>query len=509
MKFIIKNLFRRKLRTLFSVLGVGIGVSIMVALFTISDDLVGQISEAFETQRGDLVVTQATAEELESDIPLYHMDEIRGLEGVQTVTPMIAAFLRTENDFDDRPAILYYGITGDNPVLAHMQMVEGEPVSDDDPYGVVFGEHAYEILREKMGDKVPKVGQPLNLLDVVTSEGFEQVFGRPDNWNEMSEQGKQWWALIRLTTELGIHPDAIEEESSEAYEARTGRKAPPRRPIHPLTGMRMDDTQYTKWLKDSYDIDYDALDPVYAWKMKLQLTTRGVCRTGIMIQDSAVWFHLKVAQVLKGKHARTETVKVKEGRKFVEKQVEVPESCTNYIVIMKRDGVSEEQLEANILKAREYINVNMRELRAIKSADILQRHKELDFFEQFGLVISLVAALAGAVGILNTMTLTVYERTREIGLLLAVGWSRGRVLSSVMLEGLLLSILGGLMGVAFGYAEVQAAREWFAMDALSGALNIKRSLHAVGLAFGIGFLASLYPAIRASLMEPIDALRHE
>lgn len=509
MKFIIKNLFRRKLRTLFSVLGVGIGVSIMVALFTISDDLVGQISEAFETQRGDLVVTQATAEELESDIPLYHMDEIRGLEGVQTVTPMIAAFLRTENDFDDRPAILYYGITGDNPVLQHMQMVEGQPVSDADPYGVVFGEHAYEILREKMGDKVPKVGQPLNLLDVVTSEGFEQVFGRPDNWNEMSEQGKQWWALIRLTTELGIHPDAIEEESSEAYEARTGRKAPPRQPIHPLTGMRMDDVQYTKWLKDSYDIDYDALDPVYAWKMKLQLTTRGVCRTGIMIQDSAVWFHLKVAQVLKGKHARTETVKVKEGRKLVEKQVEVPESCTNYIVIMKRDGVSEEQLEANILKAREYVNVNMRELRAIKSADILQRHKELDFFEQFGLVISLVAALAGAVGILNTMTLTVYERTREIGLLLAVGWSRGRVLSSVMLEGLLLSILGGLMGVAFGYAEVQAAREWFAMDALSGALNIKRSLHAVGLAFGIGFLASLYPAIRASLMEPIDALRHE
>src|SRR5690606_29937883 len=129
-------------------------------------------------------------------------------------------------------------------------------------------------------------------------------FGRPDNWDQMSEQGKQWWALIRLTTELGIHQDAIEEESSEAYEARTGRKAPPRRPTHPLTGMRMDDAQYTKWLKDTYDIDYDAADPVYAWKMKLQLTTRGVCRTGIMIQDSAVWFHLKVAQVLKGKHAR-------------------------------------------------------------------------------------------------------------------------------------------------------------------------------------------------------------
>ena len=509
MKFILKNLFRRKLRTLFSVLGVGIGVSIMVALFTISDDLVGQITQAFETQRGDLVVSQATAEELESDVPLYHMDEIQHLEGVELVTPMIAAFLRTENDFDDRPAILYYGVTENNPVVEHMEMIEGERISDDDPYGVVFGENAYKILSAKMGDKVPKVGQPLNLMDVVTSEGFEEVFGRPDNWDTMSEQGKQWWALIRLTTELGIHPDAIEEESTEAYEARTGRKAPPRRPVHPLTGMRMDDVQYTKWLKDTYDIDYDAKDPVYAWKMKLQLMTRGVCRTGIMIQDSAVWFHLKVAEVLKGKHARTETIKVKEGRKMVDKEVERPESCTMLIVVMKRDGLTDEQVETNIAKVREHVNTQMRELRAVKSADILQRHKEVDFFNKFGLVISLIAALAGAVGILNTMTLAVYERTREIGLLLAVGWSRSRVLTSVMVEGLFLSLIGGLVGVAFGFAEVQAARQWLSMDALSGTLNVARSLQAVGLAFGIGFLASIYPAIRASMMEPIDALRHE
>ena len=94
-------------------------------------------------------------------------------------------------------------------------------------------------------------------------------------------------------------------------------------------------------------------------------------------------------------------------------------------------------------------------------------------------------------------------------LLLAVGWSRTRVLTSVLVEGLLLSLIGGLVGVAFGYAEVQAARHWFSMDALSGTLNLTRSWQAVGLAFGIGFLASLYPAIRASMLQPIDALRHE
>jgi len=71
------------------------------------------------------------------------------------------------------------------------------------------------------------------------------------------------------------------------------------------------------------------------------------------------------------------------------------------------------------------------------------------------------------------------------------------------------ALIGGLLGVAIGYAEVQAAKEWFSMDALSNTLNITRSLHAVGLAFGIGFLASIYPAIRASMLQPIDALRHE
>ncbi|MBK8206256.1 MAG: FtsX-like permease family protein [Planctomycetes bacterium] len=514
MKFVLKNLARRKLRTFFSVLGVGVGVSIMVALFTISDDLVGQIQEAFETQRGDLVVTQATAEELESDVPLYHEDQLKAIEGVHTVSPMIAAILRTDADFDDRPAILYYGLTGNNPMIRHMEMLEGEPISDEHPSGVVFGWRAWEILQDKMGEKAPVVGQSLDLMNIVTSEGFTQVFSRPDNWDDMSDYGKKMWALMRLTKELGVHQDAIKEETPEEYEARTGRKAPPPRPLNVL-GMPLDDDQYAKWLKERHGIDYNPADPVYAYQMKLQLMTRGVCRTGIMIQDSAVFFHLKVAQIIKGKHERTEKIKVKKGGKMVEEEIARPASCTNFLLEVNTRHATEDRAlteaehAALVSDVRGKINESIDELRAIKSADILQRHKEVEFFEKFGLVISLIAALAGAIGILNTMTLSVYERTREIGLLLAVGWSRARVLSSIMLEGLILSILGGGAGVAFGSLEVQIARQYFAMDALSGTLNIERSLQALALAFAIGFLASLYPAIRASLLQPIDALRHE
>jgi hypothetical protein len=508
MKFVLKNLFRRKLRTLFSVLGVGIGVSIMVALFTISDDLVGQIQEAFETQRGDLVVSQATAEELESDVALYHTEQLQEIEGVKTASPMIAAILRTDADFDDRPAILYYGITGNNPLIGHMAMLEGEPISDEHPDGVVFGFRAWEILQEKMGEKAPKVGKALDLMDIVTSQGFEQVFSRPDNWEQMSAYGKKMWALIRLTKELGVHPDAIKEETPEEYEARTGRDAPPPRPLN-VMGLPYDDDQYKKWLKDNHSIDYDPADPVYAYKMKMQLVTRGVCRTGIMIQDSAVFFHLSIAQVIKGKHERVEKIKVKKNGKMVEEEVTKPASCTCFILTIEDEGLSEAAREERLVEVRNQVNQTMDELRAVKSGDILQRHTEIEFFEKFGLVISLIAALAGAIGILNTMTLSVYERTREIGLLLAVGWSRVRVLTSVMIEGLLLSIIGGAAGVAFGYAEVQVARKYFGLDAINATLNVERSLQAVALAFAIGFVASLYPSIRASLLQPIDALRHE
>ncbi|MBZ0136011.1 MAG: ABC transporter permease [Planctomycetes bacterium] len=510
MKFILKNLFRRKLRTLFSVLGVGVGVSVMVALFTISDDLVGQITQAFETQRGDIVVMQATSEELESDVPTFYEEKLKDIEGVKVASPMIVAILRTDADFDDRPAILYYGIREDNPIVPHMKMLEGQPISDDDPMGVVFGWRAWEVLQEKMGDKAPKVGEPLNFVNVVTSEGFSEVFNQPPNWNEMTDRGKELWTQNHLVNQLGIHRDALKEETPEQYERRTGRKAPPPRPVHTLGSVPYSDEEYVNYL-NSFDpkIPYDPEDPVYAYRMQLDLTTRGVCETGIMLQDTAVFFPHNVAQVLKGKHERTETIEKRENRKTVKVDVLRPSSTSAFLIDVEAEGLTEEQKSALVDRIVNTINQDLAEVRAIRSEDILQRHKEIDFFEQFGLVISLIAALAGAIGILNTMTLAVYERTREIGLLLAVGWSRSRVLTTVMAEGLLLSLIGGLLGVAFGYAEVQAAKNWFSMDALSNTLNVTRSLHAVGLAFGIGFLASVYPAIRASMLQPIDALRHE
>ncbi len=74
----------------------------------------------------------------------------------------------------------------------------------------------------------------------------------------------------------------------------------------------------------------------------------------------------------------------------------------------------------------------------------------LEMFDYYAWGVALVAALVGGVGMMNTMLMSVFERTREIGVLRAVGWSRWRVLRMIMGESLLLSCAGGLIGIGAG-----------------------------------------------------------
>jgi len=120
--------------------------------------------------------------------------------------------------------------------------------------------------------------------------------------------------------------------------------------------------------------------------------------------------------------------------------------------------------------------------------------------------IAAVSLLVGGIGIMNIMTVSVTERTREIGIRLAVGALRGDVLFQFLVEAVVLSVLGGAAGVVFGVA---------LSFVVARALQIPPVVDpaAVGLAFvvsaGIGVVFGYWPARRAARMEPIDALRHE
>lgn len=506
MKFVLKNVLRRKFRTLFSVLGVGLGISIMVALFTISDDLIGQVRDMMETQRGDVIVGEAAAEELESAVAVDWVEPVSKLPNVKHATPMIAAFLRTEGDFNDNPAILYYGIKEDNPINQAMEMVHGERISDKEPNGVVFGEIAWKIVNEKMdADKRLSQGGRLSLMDLITSKGFEGVFGVAPDWSKMTELQRMAWVYDKLAR-LGIHRDAMSEESDEEYQKRTGKD--------PKVWLRRADETNEEYRKRSRELDpaafpngVDPLGNIATRESKLNLYVRGVCRTGFALQDAAVYFHLDKAQVIKGMHKRTEKRRVKKDGRWTDEIEEKPAEATMIVVTMN-DSENVDQIQ-QFCQAINRSETEFRDLRAQPSRDIVGRHKELQLIEKFGWVVSIIAALAGALGIMNVMMMAVLERTREIGLMLAVGWPKWRVLWLTIVEGMVIAVIGGVVGVAFGYGETILARDYIGMVALTGGFNWLRAGQALGLAFVIGFFASLYPAWRASRLTPIDALRQE
>jgi putative ABC transport system permease protein len=117
-----------------------------------------------------------------------------------------------------------------------------------------------------------------------------------------------------------------------------------------------------------------------------------------------------------------------------------------------------------------------------------------------------VSLLVGGIGIMNVMLVSVTERTREIGLRMAVGARRRDILGQFLVEALALALIGGAGGVAVGLAASHAIGYFAEWRTLIG-------VEAIALAFGfapvVGVIFGLYPAHKAARLDPIDALRYE
>jgi putative ABC transport system permease protein len=120
--------------------------------------------------------------------------------------------------------------------------------------------------------------------------------------------------------------------------------------------------------------------------------------------------------------------------------------------------------------------------------------------------IAAVSLLVGGIGIMNIMLVSVIERTREIGLRMAVGARPLDVLLQFVVEALVLALLGGLLGLAVGAI---AARKLSSAFGFAYVFPASTATLAVGVACGIGLLFGIYPALRAARLDPITALRYE
>jgi putative ABC transport system permease protein len=123
-------------------------------------------------------------------------------------------------------------------------------------------------------------------------------------------------------------------------------------------------------------------------------------------------------------------------------------------------------------------------------------------------VISAVACLMGAFGILNTMAMSVFERRCEIGALRAMGWRAWRVVALIVEESLLLATAGSAVGVAGGFFAVFALAHWHVTSGLvQGDLPLRAVCEGIAMAAVMAILGAAYPALRFARLAPVEALR--
>ncbi len=129
-----------------------------------------------------------------------------------------------------------------------------------------------------------------------------------------------------------------------------------------------------------------------------------------------------------------------------------------------------------------------------------------DTFGRLITYLAIVSLVVGGIGIMNIMLVSVTERTREIGIRKAIGARRADILTQFLLEALFLSLVGGLIGVAFGFfgSNVVSEQNGWRVTVSSSTVTLAFSFSAV-----VGVFFGFYPALKASNLSPIEALRYE
>lgn len=165
-------------------------------------------------------------------------------------------------------------------------------------------------------------------------------------------------------------------------------------------------------------------------------------------------------------------------------------------------------LKEEVVEAIKREIAHMGPLVATPTDQMLQRDRNLLVMKAVSRSVSSIAIVMGALSVLNALLMAVQERTREIGVLLAIGWSRTRTMASIMFEGGVIGVAGCSIGIPlsygisllFGYLPTIG-------DVLSFRPDPSMALLAIPASMALCVVGSLYPAWRAASMRPADALR--
>lgn len=175
----------------------------------------------------------------------------------------------------------------------------------------------------------------------------------------------------------------------------------------------------------------------------------------------------------------------------------------NYFNIKLHDVRQAEAIRTQIEERWDDVSV-------LRSGEPSKQDEILAMYNSMGWFLGMFAIIVGGLGMMTALLMSVFERTREIGVLRAVGWRRRRVMGMILSESMLLALIGGLLGIALGMGTLLLAGQSSALSGfLSGTVDPALIVQAMITALVLGFVGGLYPAWRASRLAPVEAMRSE
>ncbi len=205
----------------------------------------------------------------------------------------------------------------------------------------------------------------------------------------------------------------------------------------------------------------------------------GIYETGSMMMDNGVYTSLTKL------HNISDTDKV------------------SSILVKTSEGVNDTIVSQNIKDKHENVSTLTSEEMSSMLDDVIS------ILDAASLAISGLAIIVGAIGVINTMVMTVYERTKEIGVLKSIGWKSKKILKMILGETLVITTLSGIIGSAFGILIAEVGVRLFGTKGFSLVYTPRTFILAFGITFIVGIIGGLYPAYKASKLAPTEALRYE
>jgi len=150
---------------------------------------------------------------------------------------------------------------------------------------------------------------------------------------------------------------------------------------------------------------------------------------------------------------------------------------------------------------------NTADFSIIVPAELLTEQKRTEqLFNTVMVAIASISLLVGGIGIMNIMLAAILERTREIGVRRAVGATRNDIIRQFVIEAMLISFVGGLLGIVMGFALSQLIA-WLA--GWSTIVTLSSILLAFLVSISVGLMFGIYPAVKAARLDPVEAIRYE